>query len=285
MTLAEISNEDGRFGVFAIDHRDSMRTFLAPDDPFGLAAEDLTALKIELIDALIHLATGVMLEPEYSIPQVIDAGVLPDNVGFLAALESQGYLGDPGAAPTTILDGWSVEAAVASGAAGAKLLLPFHPDHPLAPAQEAVAREIQAECRRHEIPLILEPLFFGLEDPADRRRVVIETTRIFASADPDLLKLPFPVDPHHETDRAVWADACAEIDALCDVPWTLLSGGGSFEIYEEEIAIAVAAGCSGFMAGRALWGDAAKAPAEERAQVLAEVVEPRFRRLNALLEV
>ncbi len=108
MTLDAISNDDGLFGVFAIDHRDSLRTFLAPEDPFGLDAAELTALKIELIGAMAHLATGVMLEPEYSIPQVIDAGVLPEGVGFLAALESQGYLGDPGAAPTEILEGWSV---------------------------------------------------------------------------------------------------------------------------------------------------------------------------------
>ena len=71
-----------------------------------------------------------MLEPEYSIPQLLDAGAVPPGVGFLAALEAQGYLADPGAAPTTVLDGWSVAQAAASGAAAAKLLLPYHPDHP-----------------------------------------------------------------------------------------------------------------------------------------------------------
>ena len=75
-------------------------------------------------------ATGVMLEPEYSIPQLLDAGAVPDGVGFLAALESQGYLADPGAGHHDVLDGWSVAQAAASGAAAAKLLLPYHPDHP-----------------------------------------------------------------------------------------------------------------------------------------------------------
>ena len=108
-TPAPITDPAGRFAILAIDHRDSLRRFLAPDDPDSLDAADITALKVALVAGVGDLASGVMLEPEYSIPQILDAGVLPDGVGFLAALEAQGYSDDPGAAPTTILSGWSIE--------------------------------------------------------------------------------------------------------------------------------------------------------------------------------
>ena len=107
-------SDRGTFAVFAIDHRDSLRAFLDPGDPSAIPAETLTALKIELVSAAAGEATGVMLEPEYSIPQVIDAGALPDGVGFVATLEAQGYMADLGTGTTQLLEGWSPSAARAT---------------------------------------------------------------------------------------------------------------------------------------------------------------------------
>ena len=282
MSLDGIS-DGGRFGVLAIDHRDSLRAVLAPDDPGSVTVDAITDLKRDLVGALASAATGVMLEPEYSIPQLLD-GTLPDGVGFIAALEAQGYAADPEAARTRILEGWSVEAAAASGAAAAKLLVFYRPDRPdHAAAQERVVAEILDECRRVGIPLVLEPLFYALDDPAARRGLVIETVERFAAMGPDLLKLPFPVDPAHEPDRRVWAEACADITARCPMPWTLLSGGGDYESYRDQVATAVAAGCSGFMAGRALWGEAALAPPSKRPGIIAGVVAPRLAELRTIV--
>ena len=270
--IADLADQQGRFSILAIDHRDSLRQFLRPDDPDSLTAEEITALKIELVAGVADLATGVMLEPEYSIPQVIDAGALPAGVGFLAALESQGYLGDPEKAPTVILDGWSIEQAKASGAAAAKLLLPYRPDGRLAAQQEIVGREIVAACHAVGFAIAVEPLFYGLGPGDDRAAIVIETARRFAAMEPDLLKLPYPGTP----------TACEEVTDLASMPWAMLSGGGSFEEFADQFAVAAAAGCSGFMVGRALWGEVAKAPPVDRARMIAHVVRPRFERLSAI---
>lgn len=282
MSLDEIATASGRFCVLAIDHRDSLRGFLAPEDPSRIGAEQLVALKIEMVRALAPVASGVMLEPEFSIPQVLDAGAMPSGVGFIAALEAQGYLADPEAAPTRILEGWSVEAAAASGASAAKLLLPYRPDSRVADAQEAVASDVLAECRRVGLPLVLEPLFFGLDDPRDRPAVVHETVARFAAIGPDLMKTPFPVDVGVEADEAVWHRECLRISELCEMPWALLSGGGEYEVFRDQLRVALGAGCSGFMVGRALWGEAARAGPEDRATVLAELVVPRMRELVEL---
>ena len=217
MSLADISR-DGRFGVLAVDHRDSLRAVLAPDAPDSVRADEMVELKRDLVGALAPGATGVMLEPEYSIPQLLD-GTLPAGVGFTAALEAQGYAADPEAAPTRILEGWSVRSAAESGAAAAKLLVPYRPDRPHARSQERAAERILGECRRVGLPLVLEPLFYRLEDPERRLAIVLETVERFAAMDPHLLKLPFPVDPNAQPDRAVWADACAEITLRCHMPW------------------------------------------------------------------
>lgn len=279
-SLDALRDADGSFRVLAIDHRDSLRAFLAPDDPAGVDAATMTRIKIDLARSVLpDGATGVMLEPEYSIPQVIAAGALPGGVGFFAALEAQGYLDDPGAAPTRVLADWSVEQAAGAGAAACKLLVPYHPDHPLAEQQEHVAAEILAECRRVGIPLALEPLFFGLASPSERADVVLRTVERFAAIGPDLLKLPFPVDTVAEPDPRVWADACHEVSERCSMPWALLSGGGPFERFADELAAATANGCSGFMVGRALWAEAARAGAGERSALIEQIVLPRWRRL------
>lgn len=281
--LAGISDENGRFAVFAIDHRDSLRRFLRPEDPDSLAPAELTALKLELISGAADLATGVMLEPEFSIPQAIDSGALPDGVGFVAALESQGYLGDPSVARTTVLDGWSPTLARQAGASACKLLIPYHPNKPNAAAQLEVATEVLASCHDAGMPLILEPLFFGLDDPADRPRVVLQTAAKFAAINPDVLKLPFPVDMTIDADEDHWHAACRAITEVAPMPWVMLSGGGAFEDYRQQLQVALAAGCSGFMVGRALWGEAAGAPAADRAHIIDTQVRYRFSQLRALL--
>ncbi len=287
--LDELCDALGCFRVLAIDHRDSLRQFLARGAPVGseplgrtVSDAEITSMKIELVEAVSPFATGVMLEPEYSIPQVIEAGALAPGVGFFAALESQGYLDDPGAGPTTVLEGWSVAAAAASGASCAKVLLPFRPDHQLAVEQERVAAVLLAECRRVGIPLVMEPLFFGLSSPEDRLRVVLETAERFAALGPDLLKLPFPVDPVEVVDRSVWLDGCSQVTERCSMPWALLSGGGDFDLFLEQVRVSTEAGCSGFMVGRALWGEWALADEADRLSVIAETVLPRWERLRSV---
>jgi len=280
--LSGISDAEGRFAVFAIDHRDSLRRFLQPDDPDSLTAEELTALKLELIKGASDLATGVMLEPEYSIPQAIESGALADGVGFVAALESQGYLGDPSVARTTVLDGWSPTLARDAGASACKLLIPYNPDKPNAAAQLEVATEVLASCHDAGMPLVLEPLFFGLDDPADRTRVVLETATKFAAIGPDVLKLPFPVDATVDDDEDHWHAACRTITELAPMPWVMLSGGGNFDAYYQQLRVALNAGCAGFMVGRALWGEAASAPAADRQHLIETQVRYRFTQLRQL---
>ncbi len=281
MTVADLAH-NGRFAVLAIDHRDSLRVVLAPHDPDSVTSDAIVDLKRDLVAGLANQATGVMLEPEYSIPQLLD-GTLPPGVGFTAALEAQGYMADPEAAPVALLDGWSVQAAADCGAAAAKLLVLYRPDRPHAAAQEQAAAEILAECRRVGIPLLVEPLFYALDDPSTRPQIVLDTVDRFAPMGFDVLKLPFPVDADHDPDQPRWAAACSEISARCNMPWTLLSGGGTFESYRSQLEVAMASGCSGFTVGRALWGEAALAPPGDRPAVIDDLIAPRLAALRDMV--
>lgn len=287
--LQTTSNRDGIFKILAIDHRDSMRVLIDPDDPASVPAVELTELKLAVIEQIASQATAVMLDPVYSAGQAIVAGALSGHVGFLAALEEQGYLGDPYARQTTLLSGWSVAKAKRLGASGIKLLIFYHPDAGEATErQEALVRAVVTDCARYEIPLFLEPMGYS-PDPAvpvnsaefarQRRYVVVETARRLGALGPDVLKLQFPLDARYESDEAAWQDACAELNEAASVPWALLSGGDPYDTFKAQLRVACEAGCSGFMVGRALWREVISATRAERPAILEDIVLPRFKGL------
>lgn len=279
--LQTLSTSDGALAILAIDHRDSLRVELSPDNPDSVSAADITQFKIDVVRELAPYASAVMLESEYSLPQIIDADVLPGSVGFLAALEAQGYLSDPGAGPTTFLDDFGAEQAKRLGASAAKLLLHYNPSHrEHADAQRRVVETAVEMCRAVDLPLLLEPMFYDLADPDDQRLQVIAAARDLGGLGVDVLKMPFPIHSSIEDDKQ-WADACEELDEACAVPWALLSAGVGFGQYLAQLRTAVAFGCSGFTAGRALWREALAVTGEERSRVLREEVRSKFLLLTA----
>ncbi len=287
--LTQMSSTGGVFNILAVDHRDSMRAALMPDDPEGVTARTMTETKLDLVEGVGDLASAVLMDPEYSAFQAVADRALRGDTAFLCALEAQGYMGDPQARVTTVLEGWSVEKAARVGASGIKLLLLYRPDNQAAADQERLVEEVVADCARYEIPLFVEPVSYEADGPAspgsaqygsDRRAVVSESARRLGSLGPDVLKLQFPADTSTDDDRSSWSDACAELHAASPVPWVLLSGGGPFDSFRDQVRIACEGGASGFVVGRALWGDYVTAPLEQRQGLLVSVVRPRFTELT-----
>jgi len=290
--LQTTATSDGIFTILAIDHRDSLRALLNPDRPEAVPAATLTDLKLAVIRHIAPQASAVMVDPVYSAAQAIVAGALPGYVGFLCALEDQGYLGNPHVKQNALLTGWSVAKAKRLGAGGVKLLVLYHPEAGEVTArQEELVQAVVVDCARSEIPLFLEPLIYPL-DPAmspksvefagQRRRIVVETARRLGALGPDILKLQFPLDVTHHPDRAMWRDACAELNEAAGRPWALLSGGDPYDTFKAQLRVACEAGCSGFMVGRALWREAIALEEARRDEVLSHTVRPRFEELSRL---
>ena len=116
----------------------------------------------------------------------------------------------------------------------------------------------------------------------DRRRVALKTVERLGALGPDVLKLQFPVDVRHEPEESVWRVACAELNDASPVPWALLSAGDPFDSFKTQLQIACEAGCSGFMAGRAVWSEVATTDESDRDIVLENTVLPRMQELNRI---
>jgi tagatose-1,6-bisphosphate aldolase len=284
-TLDAIAGPDGRFAVLAMDQRNTLRRML---DAAGRPAadSDLSAFKVDIVRALAPLSTAVLLDADYGVGPVRAAGALPAGTGLLVAAEPPvraQWNGEPRAA----IDPERGAAYVLRNHGDAlKFLVQWRPGRPhgagepdLAAEALSVIGEVVEDCREAGIPSVIEPLVARLPDEpalpeAAAGELVIESATLMAGRRPDLLKLEWPGS----------ADGCRRVtEALGSVPWTLLSAGVAFEQFGERVRIALDNGASGFIAGRAIWGEAVAVAGEERAAFLAETAVPRLAALCGLL--
>ena len=172
------------------------------------------------------------------------------------------------------------------GASAVKLLVDYNPSAgELAERQEQLVAQVVAPARAADIPLLVEPVTYSInpaspkgsaEFAAERPHLVAETARRIGALQPDVLKLEFPHDATHVTDRAAWQDACAALDAASPVPWAVLSAGVDFETFKQQVQIACEAGASGYVAGRSFWQEAARMPQTDALAFLNDVAAARM---------
>ncbi len=284
LTLDAIANRDGRLAVLAMDQRATLRRMLvAAGKPSADA--DLSAFKVDVVRALAPLATGVLLDPDFGVGPVRAAGALPTRVGLLVAAEPVAKEKWNDEIRTTVDPERGAGYVLGHGGDVLKFLVQWRPGRPAATGEPDLAEEalsataqVVADCARAGVPSVIEPLIARLpgEEPLTPDRagpIVIESAIRMAALRPDLLKLEWPGS----------ADGCRQVsEALGHVPWALLSAGVGSEEFQERVEIALDAGAVGFIAGRAIWGEAVTFEGEERVSFLRETAVPR---LAALCDV
>ena len=98
-----------------------------------------------------------------------------------------------------------------------------------------------------------------------------------------MLKAEFPANLEYDKNEGRLLDLCHQLNDASQVPWVILSAGVSFELFYKQVEIACRAGASGFLAGRALWQEAAQASSrQERLKFLETTVVKRLESLNQL---
>lgn len=264
--LARLADRDGVFRVLAIDHRDSLRVVLDPEQPETVTPDVLRRIKIDLAGATGGIATGVMLDPAVGMDSTV-VGAVPPDVGIIAAVEAQGYLADDSVTHTTLLEDWSARIASSAGADAVKLLSLWSGEQP--PAQREVIDAGIADAHAAGLPLVLEPLPRGLPGSGPW---VLDWSAVNAESGADLFKLPFPGS----------AAACRELTAMLPAPWAMLSAGAGFETFRDQLSMAMDAGAAGYIVGRAVWREAAVIDDAERRDAITELVVPRLETLSRI---
>lgn len=291
--LSQLATARGVFSILACDQRGNMIRMLQQAGNPNPTYEDIVKVKLDIVGALSPLASGALLDAEYGAGTAIAHRALDGRCGLVVAVEETGYQESEGDRLSRVLPGWSVEKIKRMGASAVKLLIYYNPNRRrAAERQEQLVAAIAADCRRYDIPFMLETLVYPTADGADkeafrkeREDLVVESARALTRFDVDLYKVEFPGDPTGEPSLAEWERACKRLNDACRTPWALLSAGVSFEQYTKQLEVACAAGASGFVAGRAIWREAVELTDEARRQEFMKTeMQRRFELLAEIAE-
>ena len=287
--LRAITDDTGRFRVFALDQSNSFKKALrALAEKLGTPAEptyeQIRDCKIEMVKALSPLASAVLLDVNFGARQALNAQAFPKSVGLIVRSEASKDAG----IPSDYEPGWSVEKIKKMGAAAVKLLVYLDvEDSANVKAQIAFVEKVARACAEQDILLMTEELSFPRkgEDkstPAYKARKIkniIEATKLIGPAT-DILKLEFPANMKDDSDAQI-VDNLGRLDETAIRPWVLLSAGEKFDIFQKQVEMAMRAGCSGYMAGRAIFNEYFEQPTPEaRAKFLATTGVDRMKIIN-----
>lgn len=250
--LRRAATDTGRFAILAMDHVGSFAAAVRPRDPDSVTPGFLREAKTRLLSGLGERASAVLVDPGFWSALPPERRRLSNGAGIVLGIEDGDYRG--AATAPRLLPGWDAERAVGAGADAVKISFYYDPEDDVSAPRRFVSG-VAAQCRGAGVPLFCEPLAVA-GDPRSRARTVLEGVRRFGEW-ADVLKVQFPGEMRPGASREAWEEACRELNSLSPVPWTVLSEGSDYRLFAECLRVACRAGASGFMAGRAVWREAA----------------------------
>lgn len=279
--LRRLADADGHFTMVALDQRPPIAQLVAQRRgiaPADVGFDDMVAVKRLLVETLGGHASAMLLDPNFAFPAALDR--LPAHTGLVVTLEDHRFRDTPGGRLSHSIADWSVEKIKRAGGDGVKVLAWYRPDAApdVAAHQRDYVRRIGDECRRWDIPYVLELLVYPfagrdgagpdyVESPDKRPALVLDSVREFARPEygVDLFKLESPLPgatlPARDGGAAQQAaqagfDAMGAICREAGIPWVMLSAGVTGPQFVHVMRYAYAAGAQGFLAGRAIWWQA-----------------------------
>ena len=278
--LQQIRTSGDRFAVIAADHGQPLVDML---DGLGVssAPEAQRAFKADLVDTVGREASAVLLDPDVSLPDIVDRDVLPRDVGLLVRIEADGHDEEDGLRRSSLISGLGAEGARARGADAAKVMAFLRADREDLDGYTAgMVREALEDCARADLLCVIELMTYRLDDEspeqfADRKAdLVVDGAVFLQECGSKVLKLEYPGS----------ASACRRVTDAIDVPWAVLSAGVDHDAFCGQLRDAMNGGAAGFIAGRSLWKEAVGRPADERRRFLDGVARRRMEELLTIVD-
>ena len=268
MGMKRLSDENGIFKMTAVDQRPPIKKPIA--DYLKLTEAPWTEVarfKKMLVENLQDYSSALLLDPHFAIPSSMDS--FNSKKGLVVTLEDSVFRETRNGRFSNSIDDWSVAKIKRMGADAVKVLAWYRPDagqEVLAAQREYVLR-VGEECTKHDILFLFELLVYPLTKDKTQTKEYIEmknkkADHVLGSVEEfskkkygvDVFKLESPVNANQITEDDL--SSFKEMGDLAGRPWVMLSAGAGKNDFKNVLRLAFQAGCSGFLAGRAIWLDA-----------------------------
>jgi sulfofructosephosphate aldolase len=278
--LQQLKTSGGRFAVIAADHGQPLVDML---DGLGVssAAEAQRAFKSDLVDTVGRDASAVLLDPDVSLPDIVDRNLVARDVGLIVRIEADGCQVQDGLRQSQMIPGLGAKGARALGATAAKVMVFLRADREDLDGYTAqMVRAALEDCRRTDLLCVMELMTYRLDDEspeefaARKEDLVVDGAVLLQECGSKVLKLEYPGR----------ASGCQRITDALDVPWAVLSAGVDHDAFCEQLRDSMNGGADGFIAGRSLWKEAVGQSPHERRRFLDGVARRRMEDMLTIVD-
>jgi tagatose 1,6-diphosphate aldolase len=259
--LQRIANANGTLTMVATDQNSSMISMMKKATGKEPTYAEVADAKVMLSRALSPHCSGLLVDGYYGYWSTVAAHAVPASTGLLIRVEKSGATKNAAGAPCGEVEpGWGVGKIKRCGADAVKLLAQFEPgEFDSAERNFEFTKQIYNACVEHDILFLLEPIHFAYNGEKDdspsklarKAQTVIDSAK-YLSQYCDVYKSEFPGTFGVETDAQL-VDNLKKLNDACPKPWVLLSAGVDYDKYKKQVEMAMKAGASGILGGRAFW--------------------------------
>jgi tagatose 1,6-diphosphate aldolase len=295
--LQRICNPNGTLTMVALDQNSSMiemaaKALKTKGHDREPTYDEIVEAKVDLAKNLAPSASGVLIDAYYGAWSCVAASAIGPQTGLLVRVEMSGSPKNKVGAPLGLIEpGWSVEKIKLMGADAVKLLAQYEPTEPhSAEHQFELIEHVYATCQKHDILMLLETVAFpfGGEKKSDPGYISRKAATVIDSARQlsrfcDIYKAEFPGTLATDSDKQL-RDNLQALSGSSERPWVLLSAGVDYPDYYKQVNMALEAGASGVLGGRAFWKEYfLQDGAQPRSQFAATTALERVAKVNALV--
>ncbi|ELY4323064.1 aldolase [Cronobacter turicensis] len=281
-TLKEIARPSGGFAMLAVDQREAMRLmFAAAGAATPVADAVLTDFKLNAARILSPYASAILVDRQFCYPQMVEQKAIDDRCAMIVAADQ--FIPGNGIPvdSVTLDDAIDAQTVRQHGGKALKLLVLWRSDED--PQQRlAMVKAFNEKCHAQGLLSIIEPVVRPPRrgDKFDREQAIIAAAKELGDSGADLYKVEMPLSGRGDAQALL--SASQKLHDQINMPWVILSSGVDEKLFPRAVRIAMSAGASGFLAGRAVWSSVIGLPDTD--MMLRDVALPKLRRLGEVVD-
>ncbi|NTX71627.1 sulfofructosephosphate aldolase [Lelliottia amnigena] len=281
-TLKDITRPSGGFSMLAVDQREAMRLmFAAAGVPAPVTDRHLTDFKVNAAKILSPYASAILVDQQFCYHQIVEQNAIAKSCAMIVAAD-EFIPGNGIPVDSVVIDnGVDAQAVKRDGGKALKLLVLWRSDEDPAQRLEMV-RNFNQLCHANGLLSIIEPVVRPPRrgDAFDREQAIIEAAKELGDSGADLYKVEMPL--YGKGTQQALLNASQKLNEQINMPWVILSSGVDEKLFPRAVSVAMQAGASGFLAGRAVWSSVVGLPDTEL--MLRDISVPKLQRLGEIVD-
>lgn len=281
-TLMDITRPSGGFAMLAVDQREAMRMmFSAAGVPAPVTDKQLTDFKVNTAKIVSPYASAILVDRQFCYRQIVEQNAIAQSCAMIVAADE--FIPGNGLPVDSVVIDRNIDpqGVKRDGGKALKLLVLWRSDEDPQQRLEMV-REFNQLCHANGLLSIIEPVVRPPRrgDVFDREQAIIDAAKELGDSGADLYKVEMPL-AGKGTQQELLA-ASQKLNEQINMPWVILSSGVDEKLFPRAVRMAMQAGASGFLAGRAVWSSVVGLPETEL--MLRDISVPKLQRLGEIVD-